>query len=105
MPRAMIHNIEPALREGAGDIAAMARRLVPVRTGRLRDSIHAAPGAHELEWLVLAGDHQRAFYARIVELGRKRQPYLGPSYRALLKSVKRRVNRAARDAIRGATRI
>jgi hypothetical protein len=104
MPRALVRNVEPALREGAGDIAAMARRLVPMRTGKLRDSIQVAPGAHELQYLVLAGN-KRAWYARLVERSRKGHPYLGPSYRALLRSVKRRINRAAREGIKEATRV
>jgi hypothetical protein len=104
MPRALVRNVEPALAQGAGEIAAMARRLVPVRTGRLHDSIRAEPGRHELEWLVLAGD-RRAWYARLVESTRRGQPYLHPSYRAMLRSVKRRINRAAREAIKEATRI
>jgi hypothetical protein len=102
MPRELVSNIEPALREGAGEIAAMARRLVPVRTGRLQKSIVATPGSHELEWLVIAGN-ERAFYAGIIERSRRGQPFLQPSYRALSRRVKSRISRAAKRAIKEAT--
>lgn len=98
----LLQHVEPALREGANEIAGMARRLVPVRSGRLKDSIQATPGAQDLVWLVTAGSKE-AFYAPFVERGSKGQPFLNPSYQALKRRVKSRVSRAMKRAIKEAT--
>jgi HK97 gp10 family phage protein len=62
--------VAPALLAGAERIADEARRLAPVKTGRLRQSIAAAalPGAATAEVQC------QAPYGRFVEFGTRRQP-------------------------------
>ncbi len=57
-----------------------ARRLAPVLTGALKNSIHAEKGEHENEWLAVAGDED-VDYAVAVEFGghdRAAHPFFGP---------------------------
>jgi len=60
----------------AADVKALARELVPVRTGHLRSSIYAKIN----EWVAQIG--AEATYALFVELGTRRmqaRPYLYPA--------------------------
>ena len=65
----------------AADVKALARELVPVRTGHLRSSIYAKIN----EWVAQIG--AEATYALFVELGTRRmqaRPYLYPAIREYL---------------------
>ena len=65
----------------AADVKALARQLVPVRTGHLQRSIYATIK----EWVVNIG--AEAAYALFVELGTrymKAQPYLYPAIQEYL---------------------
>ena len=60
----------------AADVKALARQLVPVRTGRLRSSIYAK--VHE--WVAEVG--AEAAYALFVELGTRymqARPFISPA--------------------------
>lgn len=92
--------------QGAEDVAAMQRQLVPVDEGDLRDSItvtlpgqstpaHSQPGgsrvAGEDEVIVTAGNTD-VRYPHHLEHGTAKmdaQPYFFPAYRALAPKVKR----------------
>lgn len=78
---------EPLMRRLAGEIAEDAKRLAPVRTGRLRDSIHVAE-VSDTHAIVQAdprnpdADAEDAPYAGFVEYGTSdtpRQPFLAPA--------------------------
>lgn len=64
----------------------IARRLAPVDTGELRDSINYAVMDHEYGWQVLV--YASAPYALFVEFGTRRspmQPFLRPALYSLTK--------------------
>jgi HK97 gp10 family phage protein len=62
---AMLPAVDAALEVGAEVVVAAAKGRVPVRTGDLRDAIHADK---ETPGLVIAGNDD-VFYAHIVEHG------------------------------------
>lgn len=117
--------VRPAMERAADEVVAMMKRLVPVDSGDLRDSIGWTFGAApegalavatarsgNLKLTIFAGD-AKAFYARWVEFGTapgdghagtNPQPFFFPSWRAMRKSVKRQIAKAIRDAVRTAAR-
>lgn len=134
--RSKIENMVPAARkalsegvsENAKEMAAMAKRLAPVRDGAdggaLRDSIRAywsgtAPppagadvdiaksqsriavkGEYELAMTVAAGS-DIAYYARWMEFGSSQQsasPFFFVAYRALRRKFRRRMGQKVRQA-------
>lgn len=116
MPQAAKDEIAVAMAKAADEIVGMAQRLVPVATGKLRDSIGwtwgeapkgamrlatvAGKGPSDLRLTVYAGSSD-AFYARWVEFGTVKtpaQPFFYVSYRAQRKGAKRIIRAAARKA-------
>lgn len=80
---------EETVGEAAQACAVIARQLVPVRTGALRDSI-AAYRNTRLNWVVGAAEP----YAKFVELGtstRAAQPFLRPAAEAVKPKLMRRL--------------
>ena len=73
---AMQRHVHRQLVSWAADVKALARQLVPVRTGHLRSTIYAKIR----EWVAEVG--AEATYALFVELGTRRmraRPYLYPA--------------------------
>lgn len=116
IPEISRQEIRKALEKSAEEIVALAKSLVPVATGELRDSIGwtwgdapsgsmvlaEASGPDDLKITVFAGNSE-AFYARWVEFGTTKmqhQPFFYPAYRALRKRVRGRITRATRKAAR-----
>lgn len=102
MPRHMKDELRDALEASADELVAMQKRLAPVETGALRDSIHWREGDHELQIKVGAGSDE-VFYAGFVEFGDKdtpAHPYFFPTYRVLRKRIRSRASRAVRKAAR-----
>jgi HK97 gp10 family phage protein len=110
--------ISRAMETGAQEIVNLAKRLVPVDQGDLRDSIGwtwgAAPkGAVALTTIgegpnlritVYAGN-EKAYYARWVEFGTQQnraRPFFYVSYRAIRKRIRSRVTRAISKAAKRA---
>lgn len=123
--------VRPALAASADEIVAMMRRLVPVDSGALRDSIGwtfgdkpryaqalAVARAGDLVVTIFAGN-SRVRYAHLVEFGARphkaggkfagaehpgapAQPFFYPSYRALKRDAKRRIAKAVREAVKRA---
>lgn len=110
-----------ALEKGAGEIVAMAKGLVSVRSGELRDSIgwtwgDAPEGAMALaqsavmeggERITIYAGNSEAFYARWQEFGTQHHPpapFFYPSYRFLKRRVKGRITRQMRKAIKEGAR-
>ncbi|WP_196258570.1 HK97-gp10 family putative phage morphogenesis protein [Pelagibacterium limicola] len=107
------------MEKSAQEIVNMARRLVPVDEGDLRDSIgwtwgnapegamtlgevRGGRGKGNLRITIYAGN-SKAFWARWVEFGTKKmraRPYFFPSYRANKKRMRGRITRATNKAAR-----
>lgn len=98
----------------ANEVAELAKRLVPIDDGVLRNSIVAKPGEGMAPSArVEAGDGD-AFYARWVEFGtaphtmsngtqhpgNKPQPFLFPAYRLLKRKLVRRFGSSIGKAVR-----
>ncbi|MDH0367977.1 HK97-gp10 family putative phage morphogenesis protein [Brucella anthropi] len=105
--------IKKAMETSADEIVAMAKRLVPVDKGDLKDSIgwtwgKAPKGSMSLGkvqtdavesgfTITIYAGNSEAYYSRWVEFGTQKmrdQPYFYPAYRAMRKSAKSRVTRA-----------
>ena len=119
IPAAMHGKIREALAAQADEIVAMMRRLVPVESGSLRDSIGwtwgtkapggsiavaeaGAKGDPDLRITIFAGNNE-AFYARWVEFGTVKmpaRPFFYVSWRAGKKTAKTKVRAAVRAAAR-----
>lgn len=111
--------IRRAMETSANEIVALAKNLVPVDKGDLKDSIgwtwgKAPKGAmtlgkvqsdgvdSEFTITIYAGNSD-AYYAQWVEFGTQKmgaQPYFYPSYRALRRRSKSRVTRSVSKAIK-----
>ena len=117
MPKSVKQEIRDALEQSAEEIVSLARDLVHVDEGDLRDSIGWTYGdirngsislgsvlaselTGDLTITVYAGN-SKAFYARWVEFGTRKmkaRPFFYPAYRALRRRVKGRVTRATNKA-------
>lgn len=112
-------NVKQALREalhqGADELVAMQKSLVPVDEGALRDSIRKVvdnsgrdvKGDEGLRVYVIAGGSREGEHATWVEFGTKNtpaQPFFWPSYRFLRRRIRGRVGRAGGKAIRESLR-
>jgi HK97 gp10 family phage protein len=85
-------HVHRLLASWAADVKALAKQLVPVRTGHLRQSIYA----EVREWVVRIG--AEATYALFVELGTRymqARPYIYPAIQAHLPELESII----RDAI------
>ncbi len=114
LPERAEAEIRKAIAASAQEIVEMAKRLVPVDQGDLRDSIGwtwglapegskilgSAKGGAALTATIFAGNDE-AFYARWVEFGTTKmtaQPFFFPSYRANRKRAVSRIKRAVSKA-------
>ncbi|KAB0679524.1 HK97-gp10 family putative phage morphogenesis protein [Aureimonas leprariae] len=100
--RAARDAVKPSLDQGADQLVAAARHLVPTDDGTLKDSIRVEAGEHELELLVVAGGGP-AFYAVHVEHGTTQaaaQPFFFPAWRLNKKQIQARIKRAIGKAVR-----
>jgi HK97 gp10 family phage protein len=109
--------VGPALIKSGDELVRAMKSFVPVRTGKLQNSIvvtppgqatppYSEPGgsrvAGEAEVLVTAGDKE-VRYAHLVEYGTKKahaEPYFWPAYRLNKKRIQNRVKRAIGKAVR-----
>lgn len=111
--------IKRAMETSADEIVALAKNLVPVDKGDLKDSIGWTWGkvpkgamtlgtvqANEVDsgfTITIFAGNSEAYYSRWVEFGTQKmaaQPYFYPSYRALRRRSKSRVTRAVTKAIK-----
>lgn len=117
IPKAVKEAVVPALMQSGNELADMQRRLAPVDSGDLRDSIavtapgHATPAysqpggstiAGENEVIVTAGNSD-VRYPHLVEYGTAdapAQPFFFASYRLLRKRLAGRVKRSISKAVR-----
>lgn len=120
LPKAFRDEIRAAMVKGAEEMVGMAKRLAPVDSGALRDSIGWTWGdapagamtlaegtAGDLKITIYAGTRDKslgdrdAFYAAFVEFGTVKMPanpFFYPSWRTLKKRLISRNSRAVRAA-------
>lgn len=113
IPPAMRDEVRIAIEKGADELVEMQKRLAPVESGELRDSIRKRDGGHGLSVEVFTDD----FKARWVEFGTSAhvaggefsgaqipsipaRPFFFPAYRALRKRIKSRITRAVSKAVK-----
>jgi len=103
-----------ANRKSAQAFVDMAKRLAPVKSGMLRDSVSMDPGERPTSFVVQAGGEATTKpvrkgadasydYALGVEFGTtdtRARPFFWPSFRANKKPAKARATRALRKAIK-----
>lgn len=113
--------MQPAVANAADLIVSTQKRLCPVQTGALRESIQwnagappegarlgggAPTSANETRVFITAGD-RRAYYAPFVEFGTRTRPahaFFFPGYRAEKKRAKAIIARGTREAVRAAVK-
>lgn len=118
MPKATRAEIRKVLQVSAAEMVTLAKALVPVDSGVLRDSVRSEPGEHELAIVVRAGGEATTVAARDgqgdydyslgIEFGTSEmpeQPYFWNSFRAIKKKAKGRATRAIRRAARAAAGV
>lgn len=91
-----------ALRESAEEIVQDAKSRAPVKTGNLRDSIHAIEENEGLSYKIVADaiNEQGKQYAKIVEYSPKiNKPYLFPAIEDNRNNINRRIAQAVRSEI------
>lgn len=118
IPVAVKRAVETQLDKEADDLVAAMKVNAPVnareaRPGQLRDSIHKEAGRRELQRRIVADakDDEGHVYAAHVEHGHRSAggshvagvPFFFPTYRSRKAGMKRRLNKAAKDAIRPLT--
>lgn len=114
MPKRVENAARKAMEKGADELVAMMKRLVPVDSGDLRNSIawkwgeapkgatvlaESTPTERGLKITVYATD----FKARWLEFGTvkmRAQPYFFPSWRTLRKRIKSRIVREQKKAVK-----
>jgi HK97 gp10 family phage protein len=117
LPKRVEDATRKAMEKGAQELVEMMKRLVPVDSGDLRDSIgwtwgnapqgaaviaQSAPDDKGIRLTVYAGNRQ-AYYARFQEFGTTKMPanpFFFPSWRALRRRIASRITREMRKAVK-----
>jgi HK97 gp10 family phage protein len=109
IPKATRVEVRRVLDKSADEMVLLARNLVAVDDGNLRDTIDKQPGKHEMAVVVRAGGDATTVngydYALAVEHGTvdtPQQEFFWPAYRAIKKRAKSRATRAIKKAVRTA---
>ena len=91
-----------ALRNGAHVVVADAKSRVPVKTGKLRDSIKVAANRDGTSYKISANAKNNGYsYGKIVEYSPKiNKPFLYPALNANRQRIRENIKEAARQAIR-----
>ena len=118
VPTAVKRALESQLDKEADDLVSAIKANAPVAPqdstpGQLRNSVHKEPGRRELMRRVIADakDKDGHVYASNVEHGHRTEsgshvagvPFFFPTYRARRAGIRRRMSKAARDAIKALT--
>ena len=96
--------LEEDVNDGVEMMVETARILVPVATGRLRDSIHYEGSFPDYSIVVDAQNEAGQFYGYYVEWGTSKmgaQPFLWPAINAVLPKLVYRIRRHVKDFILG----
>lgn len=91
-----------ALRAGAYTVAANAKGRVPIKTGKLRDSIKVTGNSDGTRYKVSADARKNGYaYGKVIEYGNdRRRAFLHPALDANRQQIRDNIKDAARDAIR-----
>lgn len=107
----LIEAAKTALAEGVEIVVAEAKARCPVRTGKLRDSIHASKRKKGLAYSVSAGAYRtdergrKYYYGAAVEFDPKiNKPFLQPAVDASRAEVYNKIEIAIRNVINGGGR-
>ncbi len=119
LPLKLKNELRKAVIDGAEEVAAMQRRLVPVDQGDVRDSINVSADIAQLKAYIVAGDTgqsadvvsyvdkrgrmKQAFHAIFLEFGTRDKParsFFWPAWRARQKDLKARFRKAFAKAIK-----
>ena len=102
----LIEVAKAALAEGAEIVVAEAKRRCPVKTGKLRDSIHATKRKQGLAYSVSAGAYRtdsrgrKYYYGAAVEFNPEiNKPFLNPAVDACSAEVYNKIETAIRNEI------
>ena len=103
LPDKIIEKAKKALENGAEKIVADAKNRCPVRTGNLKDSIHAEKKKDGMSYRIVAdaksNSKNNAFYGKVVEFSPKiNKPYLYPAMDANRKTVLEDIGKAINEA-------
>lgn len=92
-----------ALKNGADIVAADAKRRVPVKTGKLRDSIQVKGNRSGTSYKISADAENKGYkYGKTVEYNPKiDKPFLHPALNAHRQQIREDIKNAARQAIKG----
>jgi hypothetical protein len=118
LPGDIVQKVQPAIDQGAEEVAAKIRAIAPVSNdrettpGSLRASVHTEPGDYELQRVVMVDDKDQdgKFYAKHVEHGHRTpsgkhvqgKPFFYPALRVTKKRVRNRISRAINKAVKEA---
>lgn len=91
---------QQALLDNAELLAQEAKSRCPVKTGRLRDSIHIEPKRNSVRVVADAKNDSGFCYAPIVEYSPRGQPFMRPAYEAKRIEMINHIQDAIRAAIR-----
>ena len=92
-----------ALKKGADLVVEDARSRCPVRTGALRDSIHAESrqGGTYIRIVADAQNSDGVYYGKVVEFSpRINRPFLYPAIDAARDSIRKDVARAVKESLK-----
>ena len=91
-----------ALRNGAYRVVADAKNRVPVRTGKLHDSIKATPNSNGSSYKISADAKNRGYrYGGVLEYGNNgKKAFLHPALEENRAQIRENIKDAARQAIR-----
>ena len=91
-----------ALRNGAYRVVADAKNRVPVRTGKLRDSIKATPNSDGSSYKISADAKNRGYsYGKVIEYANNREKaFLHPALDANRQQIRENIKDAVRQAVR-----
>lgn len=101
LDKEVVNRAKDALEEGADLVVDDAKSRVPVKTGKLRDSIHYVVRKERTRIDVVANAKNKGFpYGRIVEFSPKiNQPFLFPAADANREKIKQLIIDAIRKGV------
>lgn len=95
----IIEKCKAALKDGADAVVEDAKSRVPVRTGKLQESIHAEPKNDGKEYRIVAdAKNGKVYYGKLVEFSPKiNHPFLYPALHAHEGEIKDRISKAIKE--------
>ena len=102
LPEKIIEKAKQALAKGADEIVSDAKTRCPVKTGKLRDSIHAEKQKDGMKYKIVADAKsekgKNEFYGKVVEYRPGGQPFIYPAIDANRKDIVDSIGNAISEA-------